>query len=343
MSESKTPVSPSGRAPETSKSLKDRLFGSDEDRIDISKLPEMSVEDVDSFLNDEEPDFFNEVSSIAADKSLSIVQINIDDAVAALHAEIDLWKTYKGPLRILFLVFPFMPRITLRLKLWSFKISGWIHGYLVRAKNFSYYLLTDGRTAAISKIKSVIVQALTQISTTIHTFKKISFKVRLILIFSLVLFLLSVAVIYQSVTKGLLPGERENFLSNMSSHATQAYEYETSQVEPYMDNARATQNLFLTQKIFVNLKTSPGSGPNPMGAFEFFIEGMSSDVVIEIKDREPMMRDLMQSVIQDMTYDDLDTSEGKKDLCSRLQKEVSRVLTTGSVKNVRIRSFVIKP
>ncbi len=88
------------------------------------------------------------------------------------------------------------------------------------------------------------------------------------------------------------------------------------------------------QKMTVNLRRSSESGPNPMGAFEFYVEGAASEVVVEIKDREPEMEDLFSRTIEDMTFDQVASGEGKKLLCDRLRKELNKVLTKGYVRRV---------
>lgn len=62
-------------------------------------------------------------------------------------------------------------------------------------------------------------------------------------------------------------------------------------------NSLAFQNNFQIKKIVVNIQPSAGSGPNPMVAFEFSFEGNSSEVLLEIKDREGEIIDQVQRTI----------------------------------------------
>jgi len=80
-----------------------------------------------------------------------------------------------------------------------------------------------------------------------------------------------------------------------------------------------------------------------MGAFQFFVEGMSSEVVVELKDREALTHELINETAREFTFTELDTTEGKADLCKRIKTALNKVLVSGKVRNVRIETFIIKP
>lgn len=80
-----------------------------------------------------------------------------------------------------------------------------------------------------------------------------------------------------------------------------------------------------------------------MAAFEFYVEGTVSEVLVEIKDREYEVEDLFLRTIEEMTYDQLTTPEGKRVLCDRLRREVNKVLTTGFVRRIFIKTAILKP
>ena len=96
-------------------SLHSKLFGDPKDKIDIAAIPEMSADEIDSLLQVEAPEFAKEVGDIGQDTSLTLEQIIIDDADAALHAEIDLWASYTGPRKWAYKVLPFLPKVSLKL------------------------------------------------------------------------------------------------------------------------------------------------------------------------------------------------------------------------------------
>jgi flagellar basal body-associated protein FliL len=93
----------------------------------------------------------------------------------------------------------------------------------------------------------------------------------------------------------------------------------------------------------VNIQPSESSGPNPMAAYEFSLEGNSTEVLIEIKDREVELRDLMYRTIEDFTFEQADSPEGKELLTEKLRKEVNMVLTQGKIRKVWIKTAIVKP
>lgn len=341
-------ATPAAAAPKPMAKTRRQLL-EEEERIDPSTVAEMSVEEVDSFLEQESPEFLKSVSEIAGDKSLTVEQIIIDDAQLALNAEIDLWHSYRDVRRFL-LIFPWTPHISLRVKLAKFRILAWAVGQKVRAVNFGRYLATDGKTQAIEWAHRQKSLALASVHDNVSTYQSLSRKVKLQLLVALLLTAGTAVVAYLSYKQKLIPKEKESYFATMAGHAAATFEYDPeTEVEPYLNNARMSQNLYLTPKIFVNLKPSPkgqekeGESQNPMGAFEFFVEGMSSEVVVELKDREGMTHEQFNETIHEMTFSELDTPEGKKDLTNRLKIALNKKLVSGKVRNVRIKTFIIKP
>jgi len=151
-------------------------------------------------------------------------------------------------------------------------------------------------------------------------------------------------VLFKVATHKLLPSSEELFVSSLEEWAQGKYFYDPkSEVESFYDSTRTEQNMFIIKKMIVNLRRSPTSGSNPMGAFEFFVEGTDSEVVVEIKDREPEVKDLFLRTIGDMTFDQVSTGEGKQMMNDRLRKEINKILTKGKVRRVFIKTAVIKP
>lgn len=93
----------------------------------------------------------------------------------------------------------------------------------------------------------------------------------------------------------------------------------------------------------VNIKRSQSSGPNPMASLDFYAEGTASDVMVEIKDREAEVRDLLQRTIEEMSFDQISSGEGKQLLCDKMRKEVNRILTKGKIRKFYIKTALVKP
>ena len=131
-------------------------------------------------------------------------------------------------------------------------------------------------------------------------------------------------------------------LADLSSEPIQTVS-QLADMESFYDNPRFAKNLMTMSKMFVNLKPSENSGPNPMLAFDINVEGISADAIVEIKDREAEFKDLLLRIVEDKTYDELVTPEGKQSLCDQFRQIINSYLTRGSVRRVLLNSFIIKP
>ncbi len=116
-----------------------------------------------------------------------------------------------------------------------------------------------------------------------------------------------------------------------------------TEVEAFYDNPKFSKNIVTLSKMFINLKASDSSGPSPMLALELNVEGLSSDAIIEIKDREAEFKDLLLRISEEKTYDDLITVKGKQELCDQFRQAINSHLTRGQVRKVLLNSFIIKP
>ncbi len=112
--------------------------------------------------------------------------------------------------------------------------------------------------------------------------------------------------------------------------------------EMFFDNSRLLKNIVTIKKMVANIRPSESSGPNPMLAMELNVEGMTSEVVVEIKDREAEFKDLILRTAEDQTYDDLSKSEGKKNLAERILNVMNSNLTRGQIRKVLYKSFILK-
>lgn len=141
-----------------------------------------------------------------------------------------------------------------------------------------------------------------------------------------------------------LPESPKLFVQSLEEWSEAAVDYDpATQQEPFYDSVRAAQNVLELPKLVVNLKRTPVSGPNPMMAAEFYLEGNSPDVVLEIKARETEFRDVYMRAMEEFTAEELDTVNGKGKLLERLAREANRLVTKGRVRKVLFKTVVLKP
>lgn len=294
----------------------------------------LSLESLDSIIAEEDPDFAKSLNEIGPDENIDIEIYNEGlELEYTIADERKLWTGAPGIRKKLATVFPFLPAIAFKIKMKRtvarLKWVKWKEQAIENAKHAIPLLL------AWSKQK---VQDGLQSFGQFSKLKKISF-LGLILITGV-----SGYIVYRVATKGLLPQSEDLFIGSLAEWSQQKYQYDPrNEVESFYESPRTTQNILQLKKMIVNLRRSSESGETPMGAFEFLVEGAATEVIVEIKDREPEVEDLFLRTLEEMTFDQVASGEGKRLLCETLRKEVNKILTKGYVRRVFIKTAIVKP
>lgn len=146
--------------------------------------------------------------------------------------------------------------------------------------------------------------------------------------------------IFWLATRGI-PEPEKLFLQSMDEIADSSAEFDPAEQEVFYDSVRAAQNVLVIPKLVVNLRRSPGSRENPMMAAEFFVEGNSPDVVVEIKARETEFRDVFMRTMEELSAAEMDSVAGKQKLLERLAREANHLVTKGRVRKVLFKTVVL--
>ncbi len=304
---------------------------------------EISVEDLDRMLAEEHPEFSAMVNEVSQEKGLSLSQIIISEADYALTEEKERWEKSGRLGRTLLKVLPFLPKLSLRTKNLKFIFRAFLLSLWIRFKNFAYFLATEGRVQAFLFLKTKANETAEALGKKRKAFGKLSKKLKLAFFGILLATAGTFAFIYQSYTKGVIPVGEELFIPSLEKYASSTEDYDPeTEVEPFYDNLRSLKNIIEIPKMVVNLVPSQTSGKNPMGIFEFYLEGEDPEVVVEIKDREVEIRDRMQRTLEEFTFDEASDTEGKKAIVDKLKKEVNLLLSTGKVRTIWFKTIVIK-
>lgn len=301
----------------------------------------LSLESLDSMIAQADPEFAKSLEEIGPDE---VQNLDLDsdslEVDYTLEAEQKRWQDAVGWRKKWLVVLPFLPRISYRLKMkrviFRLTTRRWKEQAIYRLKNFGP-LLVAWLKKQVADLRGFSKESLTQFGQ-FSLVKKLLF-VGLILIAGG-----ASALLYRIATTGVLPHDEDLFIGSLADWSTQPFQYDpTSQQESFFDSTRTSQNILLLKKLMVNLRRSSESGSNPMGAFEFLLEGAAAEVLVEIKDREPEVEDLFLRTIEEMTFDQVSSGEGKKLLCDRLRKEINAILTQGFVRKVYIKTAIVKP
>lgn len=305
---------------------------------------ELSVEDFERVIEEIDPEFLLNVNAISKeDLSLAEIdfdKINLEDEFFAIRAEKEKWRKFSIVTAFLIFILPFLPWLSVKTKK-SFRF-GWVkaRSLFVRFKNYSYFLATNGKDNVLKWLKALW-------KSYIEWFQRF----RYFPLYVQILFFASIFLagglsffVYKVATEGVIKEENEVFLRSFELVANDSFEYDPQKdVEPFFENLLVSSNLLLLPKLVVNLKTSKNSGANPMAALEVFVEGMTPEVTVEIKDREIEMRHLLSRELESFSYDEVESAQGKGQLIESLIKKLNQTLTTGKVRRILIKTIVVKP
>lgn len=133
------------------------------------------------------------------------------------------------------------------------------------------------------------------------------------------------------------------FLTSFAEWGTPVQDYNPlSEAQIFFDNPRLSKNILELKKMVVNLKPSTGSSENPMLAFEIRVDGLSKEVMVELKDRESEFVDRVLRVTEDFSYDELAEATGKQKLAEKIVDVMNANLTKGQVRKVMFSTFFLK-
>ena len=246
--------------------------------------------------------------------------------------------------RIFLTIFPFLPRLILLKRKLLIITNNWFLAKKITITNFFYFLRTQGIILLLKKLKQLWQNIWNLYLDFSNFFNRLSFWRKSLLLGTFILTIFTGIFVYRSWTHGVISKGEDLFIQSFEKVADKVYTYDSAtDSEPFYENLRSESNVFMIPKLVVNIKKSKNSKDNPMAAFEFIVEGWTPEAILEFKHREVEFRDLIQRTIEEFTFDQLESSEGKKVMCQQIQKAVNSKLATGQLKRVLIKTAIVKP
>lgn len=296
---------------------------------------ELTLEDLNALLA-EDVEFTESLGGIGSNEEMLHDYAEIFDIPQTLEEEFIYWRRSIGYREIVYKIFPPIVFISFFRRRARIKLHEWKASIIDFVLNFG--------PNALKFLKARMQSLKASIGVGLRTFKSYKTTKKLSAVGFVVLFVACGGLIHRALTKGFVPPAEELFVGSLQEWAQESYHYDpATETETFYDSTHSMQNMVILPKMVVNLKRSAGSGPNPMGAFDFYVEGTASEVVVEVKDREAEVRDLFQRSIEEMNFDQVATAEGKQLLTEKLRKEVNKILTKGKVRRVFLKTALIKP
>ena len=206
-------------------------------------------------------------------------------------------------------------------------------------KSFAKY----GLKAALLKTKDGLIFVVKKIRSLLTSFGYLPRSSQYLVFATLLLAALAAFVIKKTVAGHVLPKLESVYLRSYADVADAKFKYEADEpMENFTDPLYHPEHVVLMDKVIVNLKRlNPDS--TPMGLFEFYVELSTHEGAVEIKSREVEARDLISRTLEQMSYEELVTPEGKNKLKVILRKNLNELLTEGRVRRVFFKTVVVKP
>lgn len=294
----------------------------------LTPQPDQHPEDLESLnkleqaIQDNDPEFQGAITDLTsmANENLNLELVDIDKIL-----EDEKSKTFKARVKrgLVFLNAKFV-KLVLFLK--------W----------FAEYLLKEVLPKFLKIIKNGMATVGVQVKATLQVFLGFDKTKKII---SVVLLMGCIGLVFyfsKLIKTGIIAKEQKPFIYSMEELSENKYFFEKDQMEDFYSSPRFNQNLISLRRMVVNIRKSKNSSETPMGAFEFFLQGNSSDVMIEVKDRESEVLDTFQAEIRGFSYDDLDTYEGKTKLTEKLKNTINEILVRGKINKIYYKTFVLK-
>ncbi len=217
-------------------------------------------------------------------------------------------------------------------------------GRLVAATRAAGPALKEGVKRLLDELKENVRRSTEFITSRLEKYRALPNQSKRLLWAAVCLGVLSVFTLLVSVSGILKVEVGPRFLASFEQVADAAFVYgDNEPFEDFMDPLFHAEHIVAMDRIIVNLKR-PRNAPerNPMGFFDLYFEASNQECAVEMKDREGEVRDLVARTLEQMTYEELITLDGKEKMKSVLRKSLNGFLTRGQIRRVYLKNIILK-
>ncbi len=303
--------------------------------LGVPENADLSEEELEAILITESPELAEEVSAIREVAKTPLEGSDstdeIDD-VLSVQGEVGLWTRVRRHLNVVLL-----------------KILALVAGvktFFLRMVRDSKGLLLEIVAGAKVSLRTSYINRKTQLGIGWKWFASRTLGQKLSIFAALMTAGLAGGVAYRMAKGTLLPETKREWIANFAEQADGVFQYEaTEPTEDFNDPILHPEFVVAIERVVVNLRRTPEaeSNSNPMAAFEFFIQSDSQIGAIEVKDRNVEIRDQIARAVEQMTYPELATDDGKARLKLVLRKQLNEIMTKGRVRRVYFKTIVLNP
>lgn len=299
----------------------------------------LSLEDLDSLLESEDPEFQKEMQEISEDDVLQSAEV--EDEVeesepepSAPQEDVPLSRFKK------FKVF-----LVRHIQKWRGRVNGGVRSSIniaLALKSWTLKFIKTDLPLIIGKVTRKIKAIVDFLKYLISQFRAQSrmkklFLLGLILIFSGTIYLL------QQNIKGrwipyLSPPLVKSFLEKgvlIRRDATLKYvSLDLAFPEPAFT--------VLLKRITVNLKPTRGFA-NPLASFQFYVDADTQDTAIELRHRDNELSDYISRELEGFTYLEATSSRGRRKIKNIVRETINQALNRGRVRAIYAKTYEVRP
>jgi flagellar basal body-associated protein FliL len=232
------------------------------------------------------------------------------------------------------------------------RVSGFSSGVMVlieRARTSGVGLAKEFALAALEGAKHGAKAALEGLKSPIKILLGLPKRSKLLLVVALGLAAALTAIV-RVTFKGfdqVLPSMEIDYLRSFADVADAKFTYDRKEPMEDLNNPLLhPEHVVAIEKVIANLRPGQdesGEPTNPMAMIEVYVDTTTKESAIEIKDREPEVRDVISRTIEQMPYNEVITFDGKNKLKNFIRKNLNELLTKGRIRRVYFKTLVLKP
>jgi flagellar basal body-associated protein FliL len=295
-----------------------------------------AVATIDKVLEVEDPSFSQEMKTIQAEASAPAADIVVDTDVDVLVEKEKVEKAARGwkKLRLSLVVRPWRKLLHALAQLKA--VWPWL-------KLTAFPAAKAGAIKTLHALKAGLAWTAAKIKVGVAGFKAQSRQSKLLIFAVILLAAAAVAMTRIAIRGTFLPTLEKEFLTSFADGADAKYTFDQEEKwQDLNDPLLHPEHIVLLERLIVNLK-NPGDGTNPMALLDLYVEAGSQDAAIEVKARDAEVRDMVLRTMEQMTYEELVTENGKNKLKVFLRKNLNEMITKGRIRRLFFKSIVVKP
>lgn len=304
-----------------------------------TKLEEVSLEEIDRILQEDDPAFsaaLNEIRTVGVEAEVEIESaVEVDDSLPEETGE-EKTPGKVSPLRKLL-----APISKLKTRFYT----RWLR-LRTQAIVLFNQLALYARTLPVEfwqYLKVTFATARALLNKVIDAFLELSLGMKLMWVGFVGLSILTVVIFYSNLRGVWLPNLYPDAIHDVTTLADKVWTEPADEPRLSLYRAFPQEEIeFLFPKVIVNLKRT-NNYQNPMGFFEFYVVMDSKDSALEAQARQGELHDHLQRELEEQTYAELASPLGKRRVKDILKRELNDKLTQGWVRDVLLKSMVLKP